>query len=179
MVVQFVGLDTSLADLSEAINLNVTSSCFLTAQLVGRFRAKQWPSSIQQLFLVNISSLAAIQPFESWAVYNAGKAAREMFHQVVALEHPHDGLRVLNYAPGPLDTDMQKEIRENDSVKEETRVYFQSLKDENKLVSPLESAVKLLHILAANKFVSGQHVDFYDDFPDAATTTSLVANKLS
>lgn len=31
--------------------------------------------------LVNVSSLAALQPFESWAGYSSGKAARDMFHR--------------------------------------------------------------------------------------------------
>lgn len=31
--------------------------------------------------LVNVSSLAALQPFESWSGYSSGKAARDMFHR--------------------------------------------------------------------------------------------------
>lgn len=31
--------------------------------------------------LVNVSSLAALQPFESWCGYSSGKAARDMFHR--------------------------------------------------------------------------------------------------
>lgn len=31
--------------------------------------------------IVNISSLAALQPFESWCGYSAGKAARDMAHR--------------------------------------------------------------------------------------------------
>ena len=33
--------------------------------------------------LVNVSSLAALQPFESWGGYSSGKAARDMFHRRV------------------------------------------------------------------------------------------------
>lgn len=33
--------------------------------------------------LVNVSSLAALQPFESWCGYSSGKAARDMFHRRV------------------------------------------------------------------------------------------------
>lgn len=43
-------------------------------------------------------------------VYILGKAARDMFFRVLALEYPD--IRVLNYAPGPCDTDMQKKCRE-------------------------------------------------------------------
>lgn len=42
--------------------------------------------------VVNISSLAAVQPFESWCGYSAGKAARDMFHRRV--EHAAVHLRL-------------------------------------------------------------------------------------
>ncbi|CAM9237287.1 unnamed protein product, partial [Discosporangium mesarthrocarpum] len=64
------------------------------------------------VMVINVSSLAAIQPFESWGTYSMGKAAREMFHRVLAKEQSAPGgVRVLNYSPGPMDTDMQREIR--------------------------------------------------------------------
>jgi len=47
---------------------------------------------------VNISSLCALQPFRSWALYCSGKAARDMMFRVLAAEEPD--VRVLNYAPG-------------------------------------------------------------------------------
>ena len=36
--------------------------------------------------IVNISSLAAVQPFATWGLYCAGKAARDMTSQVLAAE---------------------------------------------------------------------------------------------
>ena len=39
-----------------------------------------------------------------------GKAARDIFFNTLSIEEPD--IRVLNYAPGPLDTDMQKQCRE-------------------------------------------------------------------
>jgi NAD(P)-dependent dehydrogenase (short-subunit alcohol dehydrogenase family) len=40
--------------------------------------------AITALQIVNVSSLAAIQPFDSWGIYCTAKAAREMFHRVIA-----------------------------------------------------------------------------------------------
>lgn len=57
------------------------------------------------LEIVNISSLCAVQPFKSWGLYCAGKAARDMLFKVLADEEPN--ILVLNYAPGPLDNEMQ------------------------------------------------------------------------
>lgn len=50
------------------------------------------------------------QAFPGWGLYASIKAARDMFSQVLATEE--SGVRVLNYAPGPLDTEMQREVRE-------------------------------------------------------------------
>jgi sepiapterin reductase len=41
---------------------------------------------------------------------HTGKAARNMFFRTLAVEEPN--IRVLNYAPGPCETDMQKDCRE-------------------------------------------------------------------
>ena len=63
---------------------------------------------------------------------------------------------------GPLDTDMQKEVRDGENVVQEIREFFKSMKDENKLVNPDDSADKLITILGGEKYVSGSHVDFYE-----------------
>ena len=62
--------------------------------------------------IINISSLLAVKPFAGWSLYASGKAARDMLHSVIASEEPSDSVRLLNYAPGPLDTEMQKSVRE-------------------------------------------------------------------
>ena len=118
--------------------------------------------------IVNVSSLAAIQPFESWGVYCAGKAARDMFYKVLAKEieikFPEYPVSILNYAPGPLDTNMQKEIRENPGVDKNTQEYFQQLKANDQLIDPMTSAMKLVSYLNQSPipFKNGDHVDFFD-----------------
>ena len=112
--------------------------------------------------IVNVSSLAAIQPFEFKAEYCTAKAARDMFHRVVALENEKKCIKVLNYAPGPLDTEMSKIIRESLTLGEECRKIFQGLKDENKLIPAEISARRLVKIIRTQKFVTGSHIDYYD-----------------
>lgn len=123
-------------------------------------------TSVNSATVVNVSSLAAVQPFESWSVYCAGKAARDMYHKVLAEEQKKAPVRssffVVNYAPGPLDTNMQKEIRENPSVDKQTQEYFVSLKENKQLVDADVSAEKLVVILRERKHESGSHVDFFD-----------------
>lgn len=83
----------------------------------------------------------------------AGKAARDAFFRSVALEHPD--IRVLNYAPGPVRTEMADTLRTNSFMQE----FFE--KDEN-VLKPEDTVAKLVTILDANTFISGSHVDYFD-----------------
>ncbi len=119
----------------------------------------------KNFYIVNVSSLAAIKPFETWGIYCAGKAARDMFHSTIAEEIKTNctrNIKVLNYAPGPMDTNMQREIREGTLVDKNTQEYFKSLKEQNQLVDPLTSASKLISTLISRPFNNGDHLDFFD-----------------
>jgi sepiapterin reductase len=147
----------------------VTACIWLTSLFLrwlgGAVATPHTPSSA----VVNVSSLAAIQPFSTMLVYCAGKAARDMLHKGVAEEASlataagtMPAVKSLNYAPGPMDTDMQGELASSATLLAESRAYFASLKAEGKLVMPDDSAAKCARLLAADTFVSGSHVDFYD-----------------
>ncbi len=63
--------------------------------------------------LINVSSGAAVNPYEGWGPYCAGKASLEMLTRVLAMEERAAGLRAHAVAPGVVDTDMQTQIRES------------------------------------------------------------------
>jgi len=154
--------------MSAAFNLNVTSTCFLSSEFVKVFSSTPATESVK-FVVVNVSSLAAIQPFDSWSVYCSGKAAREMFHKCLAdettktkVEGDLKSFAVLNYAPGPMDTEMQRDIRENPNVHKPTQDYFRSLKESNSLVDIDASATKLARLVLEGSFATGDHVDFFD-----------------
>jgi short-subunit dehydrogenase len=93
-----------------------------------------------------------------------GKAARNMFYECLALENQNDkNVSILNYSPGAMDTNMQKEIRVAPGLHKETQEYFKSLKNDNKLVNTADSARKLVKIVAWGKYTPGCMIDFYDD----------------
>ncbi|XP_004465542.2 sepiapterin reductase [Dasypus novemcinctus] len=147
-----------LADPDEVNNywaLNLTSMLCLTSSILKAFPDSPGLSRT----VVNISSLCALQPFKGWVLYCAGKAARDMMCQVLAAEEP--GVRVLSYAPGPLDTDMQQLARET-SGDPDLRKKMQALKTKGELVDCRMSAQKLLSLLLKDTFPSGAHIDFYD-----------------
>ncbi|NXI36525.1 SPRE reductase, partial [Galbula dea] len=134
---------------------NITSALCLTSTALQAF-GKQ-PGSCRTV--VNISSLCALKPFKNWTLYCSGKASRDMMFRVLALEEPD--VRVLNYAPGPLDTDMQLLARTKTGDPEMCQ-FFQSLKESGQLIDCIVSAQKLVKLLEEDTFCSGAHVDFYD-----------------
>ncbi|NWZ17381.1 SPRE reductase, partial [Agelaius phoeniceus] len=85
---------TDLEEINSYFSFNISSALCLTSTALRAFGARPGCSRT----VVNISSLCALEPFPSWALYCSGKAARDMMFRVLALEEP--GVRVLNYAPG-------------------------------------------------------------------------------
>ena len=56
--------------------------------------------------VLDISSDAAVEPYEGWGGYGASKAALDQLTAVLAVEHP--GLRVYAVDPGDMATDMHR-----------------------------------------------------------------------
>lgn len=135
--------------------LNLTSVLVLNSTFWKHFKAED----IRQRVTINISSICAKQPLKSWSIYCAGKAARDMLFSTMALEEP--SLRVLSYAPGPLDTKMQVEARTL-TADSELRTMFHDLHAEGRLLSCDQSLNRLIGLLDKNSFDSGSHIDYYD-----------------
>lgn len=57
--------------------------------------------------IVNVTSDAAVQPYEGWGGYGSSKAALEQLSAILAAEHP--GLRVYAVDPGDMRTRMHQE----------------------------------------------------------------------
>lgn len=141
------------------------TSCILLASVA----LQTFAGHAERLDIVNISSLAAVKAFESWGVYCIGKAARDMLIQVIAAEVDSSAalsrgtkVKALNYAPGPVNTDMQAEIRSTAAVPEQ-REFYSDLFDSGKLVTPEATTAKLVGILEKNSYKNGAHIDFYDE----------------
>ncbi|XP_044190189.1 sepiapterin reductase a [Thunnus albacares] len=146
---------TNMAEVDSYLSLNVSSSLCLTANTLQAF--PQRPGLRRSV--VNISSLCALQPFSSWVLYCTGKAARDMMFKVLAEEEPD--LRVLNYAPGPLDTDMHMVARSrtaDPSIKKSLSDMFA----EGQVLTCEASCAKLMKLLLEDNYTSGAHIDVYD-----------------
>jgi len=139
-------------------HLNVISVMLLNSVINKR------AGNMKNRLVINISSLAALQPFETWGSYCSGKAARDSLFKNMAVEEI-DTWTVLNYAPGPLDTKMIKDLLEDESTHDNIRSAFENMKKNNSLLTPEKSAKRLVEILNKPKgaFKSGDHVDYFDE----------------
>jgi len=162
----------SLSDIRQAMDINVTACIYVTSRFL-----RQFSGSGRYCTIVNISSLAAVQPFDSWGLYAAGKAARDMIHRTLAIEEEEreyllnlktaspssssSWIRSLNYAPGPLNTDMQALIR-NDMPDGRVKTAFTEMHMNHKLVDPMDSARVLVQLLIKDKWKNGDHIDYFD-----------------
>jgi len=113
-------------------------------------------------YVINITSKAAIAPFVSFAFYCPNKAAREMYFKVLAEEEKDDeNLVVLNYAPGPVDTDMLNSVGEK-TLSEQFRDFIAEGKKTGVVLTTQQTVAKMLVILEKGEYTSGDHVDYFD-----------------
>ncbi|XP_077353415.1 sepiapterin reductase-like isoform X4 [Festucalex cinctus] len=154
-VSRFTKSFTSMAEVNAYLSSNVSSALCLTASVLQAFPEQ---SGLRRC-VINISSLCALKPFCSWVLYCTGKAAREMMFKVLAEEEPD--LRVLNYAPGQLDTDMHILAR-TQTGELSFRKMLSDMLDNGQLVTCETSCAKMMKLLLEDKYTSGDHIDFYD-----------------
>ena len=162
-----------LLSLTQTLNCNLTASFFLASELLRKFDSYRSTQTavIPKLVIVGISSLCGIQPFEHFSTYCASKAARDMFYRVPAAERVATGdnhVRVLNYAPGPMDTAMVGTILSTQHAKQEA---FISMRENNSFVPTAMSASLLARLVLWEAFTSGAHVDYFDPLPEGPGVT--------
>ncbi|KAJ2840555.1 hypothetical protein FBU31_000318 [Coemansia sp. 'formosensis'] len=146
-------------EVTEYTAVNFVSFAALTSRFLAR--AKTVPN-VERIAIANISSLLAVMPFANWGLYASIKAARDQLLKVVALENKDDPrVRTLSYAPGPLDNDMQAEVRASIGDAEQKQAYS-DMHSKKKLVKTDDTAGILCTLLDDWTFDSGAHIDVYD-----------------
>jgi NAD(P)-dependent dehydrogenase (short-subunit alcohol dehydrogenase family) len=100
--------DYPLAALRTAFEVNVVAQVGLLQVALPVLLASPRPR------LVNVTSDAAVEPYEGWGGYGAGKAALEQLGAVLAVEQP--ALRVWSVDPGDLRTAMHQEAFPDEDI---------------------------------------------------------------
>jgi len=92
-------LDYPLAELERVYRVNVLAPLALSQLVVAHIA----PGGC----IVNVTSDAAVEPYEGWGGYGSSKAALEQLSAILAAEHP--ALRVYAVDPGDMRTEMHQQ----------------------------------------------------------------------
>ena len=96
--------DTDCEDFERALQTNLLGPFRLSKALLGALAgaAREGRGGV----IVNISSDAAVTPYETWGTYGASKAALHHLSHIWDAELAGEGVRVLSLDPGDMDTPM-------------------------------------------------------------------------
>ncbi len=94
--------DTDCEDLEVALATNLVGPFRLTKALLGALAAASRDRG--SAVVVNMSSDAAISPYETWGAYGATKAGLHHLSRIWDAELAGEGVRVLSLDPGDMDT---------------------------------------------------------------------------
>lgn len=87
-----------------------------------------------------------------------------MYFRTLALEEADNDpmLTVLNYSPGPVQTEMSHEI-ETKTVASDIRAMFKGIREEKTILQPIDTTIKFLKVIETGDYESGAHVDYFDN----------------
>jgi NAD(P)-dependent dehydrogenase (short-subunit alcohol dehydrogenase family) len=93
-------LDTDCEDFERALQVNAIGPFRLIKAVAGSMILRKTG------VIINISSDAAVEPYPSWGVYGASKAALDHLTRIAALELEDTSVRLFSVDPGELNTQM-------------------------------------------------------------------------
>ncbi|OWF39685.1 sepiapterin reductase-like [Mizuhopecten yessoensis] len=132
-------------------DINVTGMILLNTSFFQTFS-----DSSKSRVVVNMSSAHTSVPLASYHLYCAGKAARDMYMRVLAVEEP--SLRILIFSPGCSDTDMAKQV-EKTCMDKSVVEMLQKFRADGTMTSPDVPISTLVQILEENTFENAVYVE--------------------
>lgn len=87
-----------------------------------------------------------------------------MYFRALALEEEKvdPQLTVLNYAPGPVQTEMTADIESN-AAAPEIRELFREMRIDRTMLQPIDTTNRFIALIEGGNYASGAHIDYYDD----------------
>lgn len=92
--------ETPLSDWQAVINLNLTSVFQCILGVLPTMRDRGFGT------IVNVASIAGLQPFPGWGAYSVSKAGLIALSKTLAAEERQNGIRVITISPGSVDTEL-------------------------------------------------------------------------
>ncbi len=135
------------------VHINLLAPMILTSTFMKH--TKEWKIDKR---IINISSGAGKNPYFGWGAYCTTKAGVNMFTQCVATEEVEKEypVKIIAFAPGVVDTNMQAQIRETNKEDFTNLDRFIALKEEGKLLSPVYVAKAIRNLLETEDFPQGE-----------------------
>ncbi|MED0983217.1 (S)-benzoin forming benzil reductase [Bacillus paramycoides] len=135
------------------VHINLLAPMILTSTFMKH--TKNWKVEKR---VINISSGAGKNPYFGWGAYCTTKAGVNMFTQCVATEEAEREfpIKIVAFAPGVVDTNMQKQIRGANKEDFTNLDRFTALKAEGKLLSPEYVAKAIRNLLETKDFPQGE-----------------------
>jgi NAD(P)-dependent dehydrogenase (short-subunit alcohol dehydrogenase family) len=153
-VIALAAQDRTQADESvRTIEVNVNGVLHGSAVFAAHVRSRPGPG-----VLVNISSGAAVKPYEGWTAYCASKAAVDQLTRVVELEEARHGMRAYAVSPGVVDTDMQAVVRATGEADFPAVARFKRFKEEERFNTPAWVAEHLLALAFGERPLAEERV---------------------
>jgi len=143
-------------DISYTIQVNLIAPLVLNATFIKLTKGFDCKKEI-----INISSGAAINPYESWSLYCASKAGIDMMTKVISKEQKHteNGIKIVSIYPGIVDTDMQSKARNTPKENFKSVQRFIDFYTNGELSTPVEVAEKVYELDQSGKLVNGLILD--------------------
>ncbi|OWF39682.1 sepiapterin reductase-like [Mizuhopecten yessoensis] len=132
-------------------DINLTGMILLNTSFFQTFS-----DSTKSRVVVNMTSAGTSTPVPPLQLYCAGKAARDMYMRVLAVEEP--SLRILTFAPGASDTDMMRGLENMCPLKSMVEMLKQ-FRIDGTTTLPDVPISKLVQILEENRFENAVYVE--------------------
>lgn len=139
-----------------SVTVNLVAAMLITDIIVRETQKLPIPRRI-----VNLSSGAAYRPIHGWSTYCAAKAGLLMYAKSLVKEQEGraNPVKVMSFAPGVVNTEMQAEIRHAAPSEFPEHQKFKDYKDQGQLLEPHVVAAKLIELIHADDFGETLEVD--------------------
>ncbi|WP_457618762.1 SDR family NAD(P)-dependent oxidoreductase [Lutibacter sp.] len=143
-------------EINYTIQVNLVAPLILNSLFIKL--SKDWDCK-KQIF--NISSGAAINPYESWSLYCSSKAGLDMMTKVISKEQKeiNNGFSIVSIYPGIVDTDMQTKARNTPKENFKSVQRFIDFYKHGDLFTPKEVAEKIYQLDISGELKNGRILD--------------------
>ena len=144
------------SDIQYTISVNLIAPLIINSQFI---KLTQGFDCKKQIF--NISSGAAVNAYESWAMYCTSKAGVDMMTKVISKEQKElkNGVSIVSIYPGIVDTDMQAQARNTPKENFKSVQRFIDFYEHGELFTPKQVAKKIYHLDITGELKNGRILD--------------------